>query len=166
MHTDLPIYADPRALREAVRAGKFRHQTSGQAPGYAQANLAILPARYAADFLRFCQLNPKPCPIIGMTEPGDPRVPSLGDVDLRTDIPRYRVFRNGELVDELDDVNAIWRDDLVGFAIGCSFSFEAALIDDGIRLRHIEEGKGVAMFKTNIATTPAGPFHGPTVVSM
>ena len=132
-----------------------------------QGNLAILPQALAADFLRFCQLNPKPCPLIGMSAPGDPRVPELGeDLDIRTDLPRYRVWRNGELVAEPADVREFWRDDLVSFVIGCSFSFEEALIGDGIELRHITRGCNVPMYRTSIATTAAGPFHGPMVVSM
>ena len=164
---DSLIYAEPAALRAAIRAGKFTAHTAGQCPGYAQANLAVLPLEYAADFLRFCQLNPKPCPILGISEPGDPRIPGLGaDVDIRTDIAGYCVFRDGELKDEAVDLKAVWRDDMVAFAIGCSFSFEEALIEDGIRLRHIELGCNVAMYRTSIQTRVAGPFRGPTVVSM
>jgi uncharacterized protein YcsI (UPF0317 family) len=163
----LEVYADPAALRKATRAGRFRAHTSGQAPGYAQANLAILPAALAADFLRFCQLNPKPCPVLGMSAPGDPRVPALGaDLDLRTDVSRYRVFRHGRLEGEVDNLKEIWRDDLVGFALGCSFSFEQALIEDGIALRHVAQNRNVAMYRTNVQTAAAGPFRGPLVVSM
>ena len=161
------VYADPAALRKATREGRFRAHTSGQAPGYAQANLAILPAVLAADFLRFCQLNPKPCPVLGMSAPGDPRVPVLGaDLDLRTDVSRYRVFRHGRLEGEVENLKEIWRDDLVGFALGCSFSFEQALIEDGIALRHVAQGRNVAMYRTNVQTAAAGPFRGPLVVSM
>jgi uncharacterized protein YcsI (UPF0317 family) len=112
-------------------------------------------------------LNPKPCPLLGMSEPGDPALPGLGEgIDLRSDLPRYRVWRHGELVDEPTDIHALWRDDLVSFVIGCSFSFEHALQADGIRLRHVEQGRNVAMYRTNVATAPAGPFAGPLVVSM
>ncbi len=122
------------AARLAVRAGSHRGPTAGLAPGYVQGNLAILPERLAADFQRFCDLNPKPCPLIGMSPPGDPRVPELGaDLDIRTDLPRYRVWQNGELVAEPDDITDYWRDDLVSFVIGCSFSFEEALMADGHR---------------------------------
>ena len=132
-----------------------------------QGNLAILPAALAGDFLRFCQLNPKPCPLLAASAPGDWQLPSLGgDLDIRTDIPRYRVFRDGELIDEPYDVRKHWRDDLVSFALGCSFSFEEALVEDGIELRHITQGTAVSMYRTNVPTTPAGPFHGPLVVSM
>ena len=155
------------AARLAVRAGSHRGQTAGLARGYVQGNLAILPKSLAADFLRFCQLNPKPCPLIGTSAPGDPRVPELGDdIDIRTDLPRYRVWKNGELVAEPEDVRAHWRDDLVSFVIGCSFSFEEALMAEGIELRHITRGCNVPMYRTSIATAAAGPFHGPLVVSM
>jgi uncharacterized protein YcsI (UPF0317 family) len=155
--------------REArlMARGNFTGTTAGLAPGYVQGNLAVLPAALAGDFLRFCQLNPKPCPVLGTSEPGDFRLPVLAeDLDIRTDIPRYRVFRNGELVDEPNDVRAHWRDDLVAFVLGCSFSFEEALTDNGIELRHITLGRTVPMYRTSIATAPAGPFHGPMVVSM
>ena len=162
-----PAYRDPAALRRAVRDGRFRGQTAGQAPGFVQGNLAILPRDFAADFLRFCQLNPKPCPVIGMGEPGDPALPRLGrDIDIRTDVPGYRVFRDGELAAEPADILGPWRGDLVTFVLGCSFSFEAALIEGGLRVRHIDEGKNVAMYCTNVPNAPAGPFGGTLVVSM
>jgi uncharacterized protein YcsI (UPF0317 family) len=132
-----------------------------------QANLAILPQALAEDFLRFCQLNPKPCPLIGVAARGDWRLPALAeDLDIRTDVPRYRVWRDGALVDEPADLMGWWRDDLVTFAIGCSFSFEQALIENGIELRHITCDCTVPMYRTSIATAPAGPFRGPLVVSM
>ncbi len=162
--------AVPQTGREArlmIRRGELTGPTAGLAPGYVQGNLAILPAALAGDFLRFCQLNPKPCPLLAASAPGDWRLPALAeDLDIRTDISRYRVFRNGELVDEPTDVRAHWRDDLVTFALGCSFSFEEALTDNGIELRHITCGATVPMYRTSIATAPAGPFHGPMVVSM
>jgi uncharacterized protein YcsI (UPF0317 family) len=155
------------AARLAVRTGAHRGPTAGLAPGYVQGNLAILPQALAADFLRFCQLNPKPCPVIGTSAPGDWRVPALGeDLDIRTDLPRYRVWRHGELVAEPEDVREFWRDDLVSFVIGCSFSFEEALMSDGIELRHITRHCNVPMYRTSIATAEAGPFHGSMVVSM
>jgi uncharacterized protein YcsI (UPF0317 family) len=161
------IYESGAAARAAVRSGGHQGPTSGIAPGFVQGNLAILPKALADDFFRFCYYNPKPCPLLAASEPGDPRLPALGsDLDIRTDIPRYRIWRNGELVDEVADLHAHWRDDLVAFVIGCSFSFEEALIDDGIRLRHIEQGSNVPMYRTCVATRPAGPFHGPLVVSM
>jgi uncharacterized protein YcsI (UPF0317 family) len=155
------------AARLTIRAGKHHGPTAGLAPGYVQGNLAILPQPLAADFLRFCQLNPKSCPLIGMSAPGDWRVPALAeDLDIRTDLPRYRVWRHGELIAEPQDVRDVWRDDLVSFVIGCSFSFEEALTSDGIELRHITRGCNVPMYRTSIATAEAGPFHGPMVVSM
>ena len=157
----------PREARLAARQGALDGPTSGLAPGFVQGNLAILPKDLADDFLRFCQLNPKPCPVIGMSEVGDPHLPLLGeDLDIRTDIPRYRVWRHGELVEEPKDVLSFWRDDLVAFVIGCSHSFEEALIEDGLKIRHIERGSTVPMFRTSVACQPAGAFKGPMVVSM
>ena len=153
--------------RLRIRAGGFTGPTSGLAPGNVQANLVILPKDYAHDFLRFAQANPKPCPVLAVSEPGDPGFPTLGaNLDMRTDLPLYRVWHDGELVSEPADIADVWRDDLVGFAIGCSFSFEEALIEDGIEVRHIACGSNVPMYRTNIACVPAGVFQGPLVVSM
>ena len=155
-----------QTARLAYRSGKVG-VTAGVAPGFVQGNLAILPEKLASAFHRFCQLNPKPCPIIGMSEVGDPRIPALGiDLDIRTDIPRYRVWRDGQLVEEPTDIMTHWRDDLVAFVIGCSFSFEEALIADGLKIRHIEEGRNVPMYRTSIPCKSAGRFSGTTVVSM
>ena len=152
--------------RRAYRGGAVA-STAGVANGFVQGNLAILPEKLAASFHRFCQLNPKPCPIIGMSEVGEPRIPSLGiDLDIRTDIPGYRVWRDGEVVDEPTDIMAHWRDDLVVFVLGCSFSFEEALMADDLPIRHIERNVRVPMYRTNIACAPSGPFAGPMVVSM
>lgn len=160
-------FASALEARQAIRRGDWVRHTSGLAPKVAQGNLAILPESLAADFLRFCQRNPKPCPLLAVSETGDPYLPTLGeDIDIRTDIPLYRVWRDGKLVEEVTDIRNFWRDDLVSFLLGCSFSFEHALIDAGIELRHVKEGKNVAMYRTNIETIPAGPFHGPMVVSM
>jgi uncharacterized protein YcsI (UPF0317 family) len=157
----------PEDLRMLIRAGRYTGATSGLAPGYVQGNLVILPRAVAQDFLAFAHQNPKPCPVIGMSEPGSPRVPLLGaTIDLRTDLPRYRVWRDGELAAEVPDITSFWRDDLVAFVIGCSFSFEEALIEDGIPLRHVQCGANVAMYRTNIPCQPAGVFAGPMVVSM
>ncbi len=159
--------AAARALRARIRSGAFDGVTTGEAPGMVQANLMILPAAWAEDFRRFCELNPKPCPLLGMTAPGDPMLPDLGqDIDLRTDLPRYNVFRDGKRVDEVTDLNAFWQNDFVGFALGCSFSFEEALLAAGLPLRHQEAGMCVPMYRTGIETVPAGPFGGPMVVSM
>lgn len=153
--------------RLACRSGLLTEQTSGLAPGYAQANLAILPRALAGDFLLFCQRNPKPCPLLDVTEPGS-AVPrrAAPDADLRTDLPKYRVWRDGRLVDELTDLGAVWQDDFVSFIIGCSFTFEAALLRAAIPVRHIELGVNVPMYRTNIPCQAAGVFHGPLVVSM
>ena len=167
MRDATPVHATPRDLRRAIRANQFTGQTAGQAPGYTQGNLAVLPRAFAADFMRYCQRNPKPCPLIGISEPGDPRIPALGeDLDIRTDISRYCLWENGEYRHDLDDLRDEWREDWVAFVIGCSFSFEEALIEGGIPLKHIAAGRNVAMYRTNIATARAGPFGGPLIVSM
>jgi uncharacterized protein YcsI (UPF0317 family) len=158
--------ASYRARLDA-RSGALTTPTANIAPGYVQANLAILPEALAGDFLRFCLRNPKPCPLLAVSEPGNPSLDSLGyDIDIRSDIPRYRVWRNGELVDEPTDVHGVWRDDLVSFLIGCSFSFEEAMLADGLPVRHIQEGCNVPMYRTSIPTQAAGVFSGPLVVSM
>jgi uncharacterized protein YcsI (UPF0317 family) len=151
----------------ACRSGRFHGPTAGVASGYVQGNLVILPAQIAAEFLYFCQRNPKPCPIIGVSEAGVPHLRELGeDLDIRTDLPQYRVWQSGILIEEPADIRSWWRDDLVAFVIGCSFSFEEALIAAGVPLRHVACGLNVAMYRTNIACRPAGRFAGPMVVSM
>lgn len=153
--------------RLRIRAKQLQGNTAGMAPGYVQANLMILPKDLANDFLLFCQRNPQPCPVLAVSEPGNPMIPALGqDLDIRTDIPRYRVWKDGMMVDEPFEINSVWRDDLVSFLLGCSFSFEQALIEAGIPMRHIDCGSNVPMYRTNIQTDPAGVFHGPMVVSM
>ncbi len=155
------------AARRKIRQNQHSGPTSGLAPGFVQANLAILPQSLAQDFLHFCQRNPKPCPLVGVSSAGDWRVPAIAeDLDIRTDLPRYRVWKKGELVDEPSDIVKYWRDDLVTFAIGCSFSFEQALLEDGIELRHMTCDCTVPMYRTSVETHAAGPFHGPLVVSM
>ena len=166
---ELPAHLrnDPLALRRLIRAGGYAGRTGALAMGYVQANLCILPADDASDFLRYCQRNPKPCPLLATTEPGSPYLPQLGaDLDLRTDLPSYRVWRDGALVDTVTDIGALWRDDLVGFALGCSYSFEEALIEGGLRLRHVERGMGPARYKSSIPTAPAGRFGGAMIVTM
>ena len=153
--------------RLAIRSGEWTSHTSGLAEGHVQGNVVILPELFANDFLRYCQRNPKPCPLLAVSEPGDAMLPGLGaDIDIRTDVPRYRVWRDGALADQPTDISSLWRKDLVTFVIGCSFSFEEALLEAGIPLRHIAQQRNVAMYRSNIATTPAGPFNGPMVVSM
>jgi uncharacterized protein YcsI (UPF0317 family) len=153
--------------RSAIRAGQVSGHTSGLAGRHVQGNLVVLPVGWAGEFLEYCQANPKPCPLLAVTEPGEWALPTLGDgIDIRTDVPRYRVWRHGELVDEPTDIRALWRDDLVSFVIGCSFSFEQALADEGVPLRHVEQGRNVAMYRSALPTVPAGRFAGPMVVSM
>lgn len=163
----------PFELRALCRTGTFSRPTAGLASGYVQANLVILPASLADDFRLFCQRNPKPCPLLEETLPGDPFTKALADhADLRTDLPLYRVFEHGHLADEVADIQGHWRDDFVAFLIGCSFTFESALLRAGLGVRHLEElrpdgqPKNVPMYRTNIACEPAGVFHGPLVVSM
>tara|TARA_R110001599_G_scaffold353870_1_gene601360 strand:+ start:154089 stop:154874 length:786 start_codon:yes stop_codon:yes gene_type:complete len=157
----------PGALRAVIRSGAHKGNTSGLAAGFVQCNIVILPADWANDFLRFCQLNPRPCPLIATaTSPGDFTLPPLGDIDIRTDVPSYRVFRGGEFVEETGDITALWRDDLVSFALGCSFSFEEALLADGLDVRNITEKVNVPMYRTSIDCKAAGPFQGKMVVSM
>jgi len=161
------LLSSPHAARAAARSGELTGNPAGVAYGHVQGNVAILPREYAGEFERFCQRNPKPCPVLAIGDPGDPRLPTLGaDIDIRTDCPRYRVFEDGQCVDEPHDIGRWWRDDLVAFILGCSFSFEQALLEAGVPLRHIEQRRNVAMWRTNIPTTPAGRFHGPLVVSM
>ncbi len=153
-------------VRARCRRGAFTDATAGVAPGHVQANLMIVPRDAAFDFQLFCQRNPKPCPLVEVLEAGvfEPR--SAPGADIRTDLPGYRIYRDGVLVDEPIDITAAWRDDLVTFLIGCSFSFEAALMADGIPLRHVRQGRNVAMYRSTIDCMPAGRFHGPMVVSM
>jgi len=159
--------ATPRELRERIRAGGHDRPTAGLASGYVQANLVVLPARYADDFLLFCTRNPRPCPLLEVTDTGspEPRATAPG-ADLRTDLPRYRVYRHGELAAEPADVVGLWSQDLVAFLLGCSFTFESALLRAGIPVRHLEQGRNVPMYRTAIPCRPAGAFSGPLVVSM
>ena len=162
-------YADmkPSEVRQLIREGKIDFQTSGMCNGFAQANMAVLPKDLAFDFLLFTQRNQKPCPVLDVTEPGSP-VPRLiaPNADLRYDIPRYRIYKKGELADEVTNLDKYWRDDLVAFLLGCSFSFEGPMLDAGLDVRHITDNHNVPMYITNIECVPAGVFHGPMVVSM
>ena len=165
--TDVDRVESPVEARRLIRSGAHSGHTAAMAPGYMQGNLAILPAAYALDFARYCQRNPKPCPLVGISETGDPMLRTLGeDIDIRTDVGSYNVFRDGELVDQVTDSRDLWRDDFVAFVLGCSYSFEEALLAEGVRLKHLETGAVVAMYYTSIKTVPAGAFAGPTVVSM
>ena len=165
-HSNL-ITSSAVEVRAAIRNGSYAGHTAGLAAGKLQCNLAILPERFALDFLRFCQRNPKPCPIVGVSDTGDPSLPTLGhDIDIRTDVSKYRVFRNGTLSEEVTDISDVWTDDLVTVALGCSFTFENALLREGIPVRHIEKGLNVPMYRTNIDLVPAGRFGGKMVVTM
>jgi uncharacterized protein YcsI (UPF0317 family) len=160
-------HASGREVRAACWSAAYDGATSGLAPGPVQGNLVILPRDWADQFLRFCQVNPKPCPVLGVAEEGDPTIPQLGgDLDILTDVPRYRIWRDGELVAEPHDLHAVWRGDLVSVVIGCSFSFEEALLQADVPVRHSAQGCNVPMYRTSIAAPSAGRFHGPPVVSM
>ena len=157
----------PRGVRERIRRGEWTRPTAGLAPGHVQANLVSLPREQAFDFLLFCQRNPRPCPLVEVLEPGCPEPTATAPgADIRTDLPAYNVYREGVLEATVADVRDYWRDDLVTFLLGCSFTFETALSSAGIPLHHVESERNVAMYKTNVATTPAGVFAGPLVVSM
>ncbi|RME82753.1 MAG: putative hydro-lyase [Caldilineae bacterium] len=162
------MFENGREAREAIREGRWTGPTAGLAPGYTQANLVILPEKLAFDFLRFCIRNPKPCPLLDVTSPGSPHPDRswAADADLRTDLPRYRLYRDGQLVAELSNLLDLWREDLVAFLLGCSFTFERALQSAGLPVRHLACGCNVPMYRTNRLTRAAGPFHGPLVVSM
>ncbi len=157
----------PAQVREKIRRGIITGQTAGMCNGYAQANLCVLPREYAYDFLLFAQRNPAPCPILEVSDPGDRLLHTIAkDADIATDFPKYRIYIDGVLSEEVTDASPFWREDLVSFLIGCSFSFEGELLAAGIPVRHIEEGKNVPMFLTNIPCQAAGVFHGNMVVSM
>ena len=166
MSTTSDIPKTGRQVRLAARSGEFNHPTSGAAPDFVQANVAILPRDVAFEFLLFCQRNPKPCPVIEVMESGqvEARLSSPGS-DIRTDVPKYRVYKRGEMVDEPLSLEEWWRDDLVTFLLGCSFTFEHALVRNGISLPYFGTDKNIAMFTTNVPTIPSGPFSGPMVVS-
>lgn len=161
------LCASPVEARHLIREGLFEAPTSGLCPGYAQANLIILPKEQAYDFLLFAQRNPKPCPLLEVTEVGDRQARICAtDCDIATDFPRYRIYRNGELVEEVSDVVDYWRDDLVSFVIGCSFSFESELVEAGIEIRHNSMGRNVPMYLTGVDCVPAGTMSGKMVMSM
>ena len=157
----------PSRARMLFRRGEFDGYTSGFSEGYVQGSLCILPPDYAMDFATYCHRNPKACPLLAIGEPGNPFLPTLGqDLDIRTDVPRYRVFRKGEVVEEPIDIKHLWRDDLIAFVWGCSFSFEKALVDAGVSLRETARGDHVVMYETNIDSIPVGRFQGKVVVTM
>jgi uncharacterized protein YcsI (UPF0317 family) len=162
------MFSTAADLRRAIRTSQFTGPTAGCAPGYVQTNLVVLPAEAAAEFAQFCKLNDRPCPLVaqmpqGAYEPAD----VAPGADLRTDVPKYRVFRHGVLEPhEPTDIHSLWRDDFVAFLLGCSFTFENALIRAGLNVRHIDQRRNVPMYRTNVACQPAGRFRGPLVVSM
>lgn len=158
---------EPAALRQLFREGRYSGTTAGLVPGKTQANLVVLPQEYAADFAVYCERNVRPCPLLAVSGLGDPGFPTLAQgLDLRTDLPRYRVYREGRLIAEPTDVVSLWRDDLVSFALGCSYTFERQLREAGIPMKHAVLGLRVPMFVTDIDTLPAGSFRGRLVVSM
>lgn len=164
-HESLRAAAAP-AVRAAIRSGRYAGQTAGLGGRNLQANVAIMAAEYALDFMRFCQRNPKPCPLVGVSDTGDPMLRTLGAIDIRADVPAYHIYRHGRLDGDAHDISDLWQDDFVAFALGCSFTFERALQDAGIALWHIDRDKVVPMYRTNIETRAAGRFGGCMVVSM
>ena len=157
----------PREARLLFRNGQHSGYTSSFCEGYVQGSLCILPREYALDFATYCHRNPKACPLIAIGNVGDPFLPLLGeDLDIRTDVPRYMVFRDGDVVEEPIDVKHLWRDDLIAFVWGCGFSFEHALMEAGVSLRDVARGDNVVMYETNIDTLPVGPFAGKVIVTM
>ena len=162
----MSLNATPQELRALIRQGQLQGNTSGLAPGHVQCNIVILPEAEAGHFLRFCQLNPRPCPLVAVGRPGDPALPELGDIDIRHDVPAYRVFRQGKACEQRTDIADLWKNDLVTFALGCSFSFEEALLAQGLEIRNVSENCNVPMYITNIDCQTAGPFSGKMVVSM
>ena len=160
-------HTDQKTVRGAIRSGAYQDHTAGLADGYLQANLVILEDKYALDFMRFCQRNPKPCPVVGVSDTGIPMMATLGqDIDIRTDVPSYNIYRHGRLAESCSDIKALWQDNMVAFALGCSFTFEHAILRAGLPLFHVTHNRTVPMYKTTIATVEAGPFGGPMVVSM
>ncbi len=163
--------ADPRSwtpaqVRAECRAGRWTRPTAGLARGTVQANLMVVPREAAFDFLLFCERNPKPCPLVEVLEPGQTEPACAPGADVRADLPRYRVYQGGQLAGEVADATSLWREDMVAFLIGCSFSFEEALEAAGVPLRHVEQGCNVPMYRTTRSCAPAGRFSGPLVVSM
>jgi len=156
----------PAELRELIRNGKWTTPTSGAASGYLQANLVMLPAAAAFNFLLFCVRNPKPCPILDVLEPGRVEPIIAPGADLCTDLPRYKIFEKGEFKTEVEDVSDYFSENMVSFLLGCSFSFENAMLAAGLPIRNMEEGKNVSMYTTDQRCAPAGPFSAPLVVTM
>jgi uncharacterized protein YcsI (UPF0317 family) len=160
-------HCEPAEIRRACRDQEYQGYTAGLARGRVQANICILPKAWAEEFLLYCQRNPQPCPLLSRSDAGDPYLPALGrDIDIRRDVPRYHVFEDGEFVDEVTDICDYWQDDLVTFALGCSFSFEEALLDAGLPLRFLDSNNVAGVYVSNLPTAPAGRFDAPLVVTM
>jgi uncharacterized protein YcsI (UPF0317 family) len=158
---------DPGTIRDAIRGGQLSGPTAGLAPGFIQCNVLILAKEYADDFTRYCELNRRACPLLSISETGDPSLPELGNnIDIRTDLSGYSVFENGELTQDRDDISDLWRDDFVTFAFGCSFSFEQVLENEGVKLNYLKRGDSAALYYTNLDSVPAGVFSGKIAVSM
>ncbi len=156
-----------RQARALIRAGEWTGPTAGLAAGYVQANLVVLPGDFASDFERFCHANPRALPLLDVTDPGSPTpAKTAPESDVRLDLPRYRVYREGRTNEEPTDIMTLWHADFVAFLIGCSFTFDALLRANGVAVRHLELGCNVPMYVTNRETEPAGRFSGPLVVSM
>lgn len=158
---------DPLSIRQAIRQGRYTGYTAGMARDRVQANICIVPRDYAEAFLLYCQRNPQPCPLLSRSDAGDPFLPELGrDIDIRTDVPRYHVFEHGEFTREVTDIRDLWREDLVTFAMGCSFSFEEALVNDGVPLPYLDRGEVAGVYQSTLETRPAGRFHAKLIVTM
>ena len=163
----MPVMTSAAELRAAARRGVWRGTTGGHCPASQQANLVILPQEAAVEFAAFCTRNPTPCPLIEITPPGEPEpVRAAPGADLRTDLPGYRIYRKGELTEQRGDIRDLWQDDLVAFLLGCSLTFEHALVEAGVSLRNVERDTVISMFVSSLACVPAGRFHGPMVVTM
>lgn len=160
------MFKTPKEFRELVRMGQWTSQTAGLLSGFVQANLVVLPQEYAVDFASFCVKNPKPCPILDISSPGRYDTFLAQDADLRTDLPKYNIYRKGCLEKTVTDLIGEWRDDLVCFLLGCSHTFEHILVSAGVPLRYLEQGLSLSLYNTNIETIPVGPFHGTVIVSM
>ena len=167
MRQDVPEKLSLQQLRALIRNQEFTQNTSGLMPGLVQGNVAILPASLATEFIEFCDLNPKPCPIIGFSQAGDARLPSLGEgIDIRTDVPEYYIIKQGQYSHSVTDITDYWQDDMVAIVLGCSYSFEEALVSSGYDIRNVSLGLNVSMYDTNIPTKATQHFSGNTVVSM
>ena len=164
-HSEL-LNQDVASVRAAIRSGSFVGQTAGLAAGKLQANLVILPSEHAESFETYCHENPRPCPLVGKTDVGNPNWTTLGDINIVSDVPRYNIYRDGVLDRSATDISDLWQDNWVAFALGCSFTFEAALLRAGVPVHHIAADRTVPMYRTNVETKPAGPFRGGMVVSM